>query len=148
GGPALRSHAAAPELPGAAPTNKTPTTSGEGQIWAPPPPPNKTPTSTRPRRDIYLGHGSKAVKILEADLPNLAKDSRAFTIHSARLATAYAQAGDPHQACLHASTVLETAPRIGSATAVTELRRAIPFLHRWSTNSTVADVIHHITTLT
>jgi hypothetical protein len=110
--------------------------------------PEQLQTSYQVQRDIYLGHGSQTVEILEADLPNLAASSlRGHIIHSARLAAAYAQAGDPHRACLNAGTVLETTPRIGSATAVIELRRAIPFLRRWSNDSAVADVIHHITTL-
>src|SRR5262249_44312621 len=139
---------AASEIALDAAMNVTGSASSDGPRLGPTLTTDQTQTSYRTRRDIYLGHGSKAVEILEADLPNLTRDSRAFTIHSARLPTAYAQAGAPHRACLHASTVLETTPRIGSATAMAELRRAIPFLHRWSNNSTVADVIHHITTLT
>jgi hypothetical protein len=147
-GYALLGERAASEIALDAAMNVTGSTSSDRPRLGPTLTTDQMQTGYRTRRDIYLGHGSKAVETLEADLPKLARNSRAFTIHSARLATAYAQAGDPHRACLHATTVLETAPRIGSATAVTELRRAVPPLRHWSNDNTVADVIHHITTLT
>jgi hypothetical protein len=79
--------------------------------------------------DVYLGYGARVIPVLEPRLASLASSSfRRATITRAKLARAYANAGQPEQACRLAWETLEAIEQIDSQSARSELRRALPLL--------------------
>ncbi|MGH3929056.1 MAG: hypothetical protein ACRDTF_03665 [Pseudonocardiaceae bacterium] len=97
--------------------------------------------------DIYLGYGERVIPVLEPRLESLAGSSfRRATITRAKLTRAYANAGQPADACRVARETLDTIQRIDSQSARSELRRAVPVLNRWHGRSDVQDVLHRLGT--
>lgn len=95
--------------------------------------------------DIYLGYGARVIPKLEPHLDSLAASSfRRATITRAKLAQAYANAGQPEEACRVAWETLDAIERIGSLSARNELRRALPVLNRWHGRSDVQDIAHRL----
>jgi hypothetical protein len=97
--------------------------------------------------DVYLGGGDRAITALSAYREACGVDSRSRATIDARLARAYAQAGDPDHACALAQQALDTGQALDSATTRVELRRALGPLRRWPGREDVAEVRHRITTL-
>ncbi|WP_280216176.1 helix-turn-helix domain-containing protein [Nocardia cyriacigeorgica] len=96
--------------------------------------------------DIYLGRGQRVVPVLQPRLASLSASSlRTATITRAKLARAYANAGQPHEAAELSLTALDDIDRIGSLSARSELRRALPNLHRWHGRDDVRSVIRRLT---
>ncbi|MGH3770661.1 MAG: hypothetical protein ACRDRW_04565 [Pseudonocardiaceae bacterium] len=96
--------------------------------------------------DVYLGYGARVIPVLEPRLDSLASSSfRRATITRAKLARAYANAGQPAQACHLAWETLDAIERIDSQSARSELRRAVPVLSQWHGRSDVQDVVHRLT---
>ena len=82
--------------------------------------------------DIYLGRGQRVIPILEPRLASLSASSvRTATITRAKLARAYANAGQPHEAAQLTLAALDDIERIGSLSARSELRRMMPILWQW-----------------
>lgn len=97
--------------------------------------------------DIYLGYGERCVPALEYFTKSLAGRSlRMVTATRAKLARAYANAGQPDEACQVAWDALNTTEQLGSQLARIELRRALPVLNRWYGRSDVQDVVHRLQT--
>lgn len=96
--------------------------------------------------DVYLGYGVRVIPVLEPRLASLANSSfRRATITRAKLARAYANAGQPEQACRLAWETLEAIEQIDSQSARSELRRALPLLvNRWHGRSDVQEVAHRL----
>ena len=95
--------------------------------------------------DVYLGYGARVVPMLEPRLESLAGSSfRRATITRAKLARAYANAGQPEDACRVAWETLDAIERIDSQSARSELRRAVPALNRWHGRSDVQEVVHRL----
>ena len=95
--------------------------------------------------DVYLGYGERAIPVLEPRLDSLVTSSfRTATITRAKLARAYANAGQPEDACRVAWHTLDAIEQVGSVSARTELRRAIPVLNQWHGRSDVHDVMHRL----
>ncbi|MBV9141501.1 MAG: helix-turn-helix domain-containing protein [Pseudonocardiales bacterium] len=96
--------------------------------------------------DVYLGYGARVIPVLEPRLASLATSSfRRATITRAKLARAYANAGQPEQACRLAWETLEAIEQIDSQSARSELRRALPLLvDRWHGRSDVQEVAHRL----
>jgi hypothetical protein len=81
--------------------------------------------------DVYLGRGARVVPVLEPRLESLVTSSlRTATITRAKLARAYANAGQPEQACRVAWETLDAIEQVGSLSARNELRRALPVLNQ------------------
>jgi Helix-turn-helix domain len=97
--------------------------------------------------DIHLGGGESAIPSLSSVRVGTSPDTRRNTVNEARLARAYAQAGDPDRACALALAALDTGQTLDSWTTRIELRRALGPLRRWPDRSDVAEVRHRITTL-
>ncbi|GAA4411607.1 helix-turn-helix domain-containing protein [Actinokineospora soli] len=82
--------------------------------------------------DIYLGRGERVVPVLEPRLSSLSASSvRTATITRAKLARAYANAGQPEEAASLSLAALDDIDRIGSLSARSELKRALPVLSNW-----------------
>jgi hypothetical protein len=95
--------------------------------------------------DIYSGYGARVIPVLEPRLESVAKISfRTATITRARLARAYANAGQPAEACRVAWEALDAIEQIDSLTARSELRRTVPVLNQWHGRSDVQDVMHRL----
>lgn len=95
--------------------------------------------------DVYLGYGARVIPVLEPRLDSLVTSSfRTATITRAKLARAYANAGQPEDACRMAWHTLDAIDQVGSVSARTELRRAIPVLKQWHGRSDVYDVMHRL----
>lgn len=97
--------------------------------------------------DVYLGYGARVIPALEPLAESLAGVSlRMATTTRAKLARAYANAGQPDEACRVAWDALDAMDQVGSQIARTELRRAVPLLNRWHGRSDVQDVVHRLQT--
>jgi hypothetical protein len=97
--------------------------------------------------DVYLGYGTRVIPALEPRLESLAGSSfRRATITRAKLAQAYANAGQPAEACRGAWETLDAIEQIDSQSARNELRRAVPVLNRWHGRSDVQDIVHRLGT--
>jgi hypothetical protein len=101
--------------------------------------------------EVYLGGGEHAVPYLDSSqaahrVAN-GRGSRHHAITGARLARAYAQAGDPDRACALALSALDSGHAPNSWTTRIELRRALVPLGRWPGREDVAEVRHRVTTL-
>jgi hypothetical protein len=95
--------------------------------------------------DIYSGYGARVIPMLEPRLEPVAGFSfRVATVTRARLARAYANAGQPAEACRVAWETLDAIEQIDSFMARSELRRAVPVLNRWHGRSDVQDVMHRL----
>ncbi|MGH3839413.1 MAG: hypothetical protein ACRDSF_27495 [Pseudonocardiaceae bacterium] len=83
--------------------------------------------------------------MLEPSLESVAGISfRVATVTRARLARAYANAGQPAESCRVAWKTLDAIEQIDSFMARVELRRAVPVLNRWHGRSDVQDVLHRL----
>ncbi|MGH3898038.1 MAG: hypothetical protein ACRDTA_07230 [Pseudonocardiaceae bacterium] len=97
--------------------------------------------------DIYLGYGARVTAVLEPRLVSLSRSNlRTATITRAKLARAYANAGQPEEACRVAWNTLDAIEQIDSQSARNELRRAVPVLNRWHGRSDVQDIVHRLST--
>ncbi|MGH8571515.1 MAG: hypothetical protein ACREX8_02920 [Gammaproteobacteria bacterium] len=95
--------------------------------------------------DVYLGYGARVIPVLEPRLESLARSSfRRATITRAKLARAYANAGQPEEACRVAWDTLDAIEQIDSQSARSELRRVVPVLSQWHGRSDVQDVMHRL----
>ncbi|MGH3866658.1 MAG: helix-turn-helix domain-containing protein [Pseudonocardiaceae bacterium] len=95
--------------------------------------------------DVYLGYGARVIPVLEPRLESLAKSSfRRATITRAKLARAYANAGQPADACRLAEETLDAVERIDSQSARSELRRTVRVLDQWHGRSDVQDLTHRL----
>jgi hypothetical protein len=96
--------------------------------------------------DIYVGRGERVVPVLEPRLASLsASSARTATITRAKLARAYANAGQPQEAAQLSLTALADSERLGSLSARSELRRAVPLLSRWHGRQDVQLVMRRLT---
>ncbi|MFD2415722.1 helix-turn-helix domain-containing protein [Amycolatopsis pigmentata] len=95
--------------------------------------------------EIYLGRSQQPIVTLEPRLNKLAKASlRTATITRAKLARAYANAGQPADACRLTLDALESVRAVGSLSAYAELRRTLPVLDYWRSRADVREVIHAV----
>ena len=95
--------------------------------------------------DVYRGFGERAIAMLEPRLPMLFKASpRKHTISCAKLAHAYANVGQPEEACRLVLQTFDAAQAVGSLSARNELRRALPVLGNWPNRSDVQEVRHRL----
>ncbi len=95
--------------------------------------------------DIYLGHGAKAIRVLEPRLAALSKSSaRTATITRAKLARAYAHAGQPAESCRLTWETLQGIEQVGSLSARSELRRTMRVLDQWHGRSDVQDLTRRL----
>ncbi len=95
--------------------------------------------------DIYLGHGASAIRVLEPKLATLSRSSaRTATITRAKLARAYAHAGQPAEACRLAWETLHGMEQVDSLSARSELRRTGRILDQWHGRSDVQDLTHRL----
>jgi hypothetical protein len=96
--------------------------------------------------DVYLGRGQRVVPILEPRLASLSASSvRTATITRAKLARAYVNAGQPCEAARLSLTALDDIERIGSLSARSELRRALPIMRQWHGRDDVRAVMQRLT---
>jgi hypothetical protein len=97
--------------------------------------------------DICLGRGERVVSVLESHLDSLsASSARWAIITQAKLARAYANAGQPEEAAKLSLAALDDIDRIGSFSARIELKRALPVLRQWHGRDDVQAVILRLTT--
>jgi len=95
--------------------------------------------------DIYLGRGARVVPVLEPRLASISASSmRTATITRAKLARAYANAGQPQEAAQLSLAVLDDIERVGSMTACNVLRRAVPVLNRWHGREDIQEVMRRL----
>lgn len=99
--------------------------------------------------DIYLGRGASVIGALQPRLDGLAHSSpRTATISRAKLARAYANAGQPADAARLAWETLDAHDQVGSHSALSEIRRTLRVLRRWDTRADVrgeiADLAHRL----
>ncbi|GAB2710703.1 helix-turn-helix domain-containing protein [Nocardia thraciensis] len=95
--------------------------------------------------DIYLGKGQHVVPIVEPRLSALSRSSlRTATITRAKLVRAYVNAGQPDEAAAVAGPALTAIEHVGSLSALSELRRALPILQRWRGRDDIAAIIDHV----
>jgi hypothetical protein len=95
--------------------------------------------------DIYLGHGASAIRVLEPRPTPLARSSvRTTTITRAKLARAYAQAGQPAEACRLSWETLHAMEQVESLSARSELRRTVRVLDQWHGRSDVQDLTRRL----
>jgi hypothetical protein len=97
--------------------------------------------------DLYLGDGENAIAQLSTSHAAYVPSSRSHAITGARLAQAYALAGDPDRACGLALESLDAARHPDSLTTRTELRRTLAPLSRRPGRSDVTEVTQRITAL-
>jgi hypothetical protein len=91
--------------------------------------------------DIYLGRGARAIRVLEPTLTSLSKSSvRLTTIARAKLALAYAHAGQPADACRLSWETLHGMEQVDSLSARSELRRTARILDHWHGRNDVQDL--------
>lgn len=95
--------------------------------------------------DIYLGHGARAIRVLEPRLAKLSKSSaRTATITRAKLARAYAHAGEPAKSCRLTWETIQSIEQLGSLSARGELRRTTRILDQWRGRSDVQDLTRRL----
>lgn len=99
--------------------------------------------------DIYLGRGTSVIGALQPRLDGLARSSpRTATISRAKLARAYANAGQPADAARLAWETLDAHDQVGSHSALSEIRRTLPVLRQWEARADVrceiADLAHRL----
>ena len=90
---------------------------------------------------VDLGRPGEAATLLQAQVNRIPTTAmRARARYGARLALAYAGAGDPEAACRAATPVIDAYPHLASATIRTDLRRLTRVLSRWDTRTAVQAV--------
>jgi hypothetical protein len=99
--------------------------------------------------DIYLGRGDSVITALQPRLDGLARSSpRTATISRAKLARAYANAGQPADACRLAWEALDAHDQVVSHSALSEVRRTLRSLRQWECRADVrgeiADLAHRL----
>jgi hypothetical protein len=95
--------------------------------------------------DIYLGHGTSAIRVLEPRMATLSRSSvRLSTIARSKLALAYAHAGEPAESCRLTWETLQGIEQVGSLSAHSELRRTMRVIDRWHGQSDVQDLTHRL----
>ncbi|MEO7195058.1 MAG: helix-turn-helix transcriptional regulator [Pseudonocardiaceae bacterium] len=95
--------------------------------------------------DIYLGYGSRVIPVLEPRLTSLSRSSaRTAIITRSKLARAYANAGQPAEACRLSWETLEAIEQVDSLSARSELRRTARVLDRWHGRSDVQDFLRRL----
>jgi Helix-turn-helix domain len=95
--------------------------------------------------DIYLGYGARAIPVLEPRLPSLSGSSfRTATITRAKLAQAYAHAGQPAESCRLSWETLHAMEQVDSLSARSQLRRTVRILDQWHGRSDVQDITHRL----
>ena len=99
---------------------------------------------------IFAGRGEPAIEVLAPQMTAVKGASlRAYAIHGAKLAHAYALAGHPDEVCRTLAEVLDTTAVIESATARRELGRIRPVLEsRWPRRSDMQDIAQRLAILT
>lgn len=91
--------------------------------------------------DIYLGYGARAIPVLEPKLASLTGSSfRTAIITRAKLAQAYAYAGQPAEACRLSWETLQGMEQVDSQSARRQLRRTVRVLDHWHGRSDVQDL--------
>jgi hypothetical protein len=98
---------------------------------------------------IFAGYGEPAIDVLSPRMTAIKGDSpRAYALHGAWLAHAYALAGHPDEVCRTLAEVFDTTAVIESATARRELGRIRPVLQsRWPRRSDVQDIVQRLDVL-
>lgn len=95
--------------------------------------------------DVYLGAGHRVIDALEPRMTTIGTRShRTSAITAAKLAQAYAHAGEPGRACGLILATFETAASVDSLTTRSELIRALPTLNRWPGRDDVREVRHRL----
>ncbi|MBB5869405.1 hypothetical protein F4553_002784 [Allocatelliglobosispora scoriae] len=95
--------------------------------------------------DVYLGAGDRVIDSLSPRMTSIGTGSqRSGAITAAKLAQAYAHAGEPGLACGLILSALDTAATVDSLTTRSELRRALPTLARWPGRDDVREVTHRL----
>lgn len=99
--------------------------------------------------DSYLGQGASVIDLLQPRLDGLTRSSpRTATISRAKLARAYANAGQPADAARLAWDALDAHDEVGSHSALSEIRRTLRVLRKWDTradvHSEIADLAHRL----
>lgn len=85
------------------------------------------------------------IPVLEPRLASLSISSvRTATITRAKLARAYANAGQPAEACRLSWETLHSIEQVDSLSARSELRRTLRVLGEWHGRSDVQDVMHQL----
>ncbi len=98
--------------------------------------------------DLYLGRGAQVVDTLQPTLDALATSStRTATITRAKLARAYAHAGEPAHVAALGSRALDDIDRIHSASARSELHRAVPALRTWNHRGDIQILLTRLATV-
>lgn len=98
--------------------------------------------------DVYLGGGTRVITALTPLIKAIgAASPRTQVITEAKLAQAYAHAGEPAIACELAMRAATTATAVGSASARAELRRVLPALARWPGRDDVTAVRNQLAVL-
>jgi Helix-turn-helix domain len=95
--------------------------------------------------EVYLGAGHRVIHALEPRMTSIGSGSRRTSaITAAKLAQAYAHAGEPALACGLILATVDTAASVDSLTTRSELRRALPTLDRWPGRDDVREVRHRL----
>ncbi|MBV9144063.1 MAG: hypothetical protein JO115_24620 [Pseudonocardiales bacterium] len=96
--------------------------------------------------NVFAGRGEPAIDVLSRRMN--ADSPRAYAIHGAQLAHAYALAGHPDEVGRTLAEVLDTTAVIDSATARRKLNRIRPILEsRWPKRSDVQDIVQRLAVL-
>ncbi len=99
--------------------------------------------------NVFAGRGDPAITVF-APRMNAVKgvSPRAWAVHGARLAHAYALAGCPDETCHTIAEVLDTTAKVESATARSQLRRVRPILlRRWPNRTDARDTAQRLAVL-
>lgn len=95
--------------------------------------------------EIHLGHGTHAIELLQPKLTNMSHGSvRTMTITQAKLARAYANIGQPHEAVGCLTRTLDTHAEIQSQSSYRELLRAAPVLAQWRQRSDIHSALQRL----
>jgi hypothetical protein len=98
--------------------------------------------------DVYLGRGDSVIAELAPRMVGIGDGSkRTHAITAAKLAQAYAHAGEPGLACGLILDTLDAATAVDSLTTRSELGRAVPVLGRWPRRDDVNEVRHRLAVL-
>ncbi len=97
--------------------------------------------------EVYLGAGDRVIDALAPRMATIGAGSqRTSAITAAKLAQAYAHAGEPGLACSLVLATLDTAATVDSMTTRSELCRTLPTLARWPDRDDVREVMHRLAT--
>jgi hypothetical protein len=100
--------------------------------------------------NVFAGRGDPAITVFAPRMVAVKGVSpRAWAVHGARLAHAYALAGYPDETCHTIAEVLDTTAKIESATVRSQLQRIRPvLLRRWPNRTDVRDTAQRLAALT